>query len=251
MNFDPSINGQLSVKTLSGQTGIICKSSMYLTTVSSSVLPDKFWANLSSIYFLIQERRIHFSGWGTNWEDSDHEWWLANGICSLPCGLHQCRPAMIFFTFPKFQHGREVFSLEMDQTRNCEIRTSWKKLQFLKLRPPDPLLKTTWQLILINERRYMLKKWPSCTFFPVYIHWNSLQLSILELLTLRFEPKNGQSYQHDSKTSHRLHLPALKTEDTHKCFQQWQNHWIAVSRHNRTALNTGKCRYHWGKKIFV
>jgi len=123
------------------------------------VLPDKVLANISSIYLLIQECRIHVYRWGTDWEESDHEWWLANGINSLTWAPHHCRQAMVLFTFPKFQHGREVYSPQMNWTRNCEIRTSSKKHQFLKPRAPDPLLKTSWQLILINEWRYMQKKW--------------------------------------------------------------------------------------------
>jgi len=34
--------------------------------VSLLVLPDKVHANISSIYLLIQEHRIHVYGWGTD-----------------------------------------------------------------------------------------------------------------------------------------------------------------------------------------
>ena len=183
------------------QQPVLCKnrfrthnSHMQEQHVSLLVFPDKVHANISSIYLLIQGCRIHVYRWGTDWEDSDHEWWLANGIYRLTWAPRHCRPAMVLFTFPKFLHGREVFSLQMDWTRNCEIRTSQKKHPFLKPWPPDPLLKTSWQLILINERRYTKNKWLSCIFLPIYIHWKILELSILMLLTPGFEPKSSPSY---------------------------------------------------------
>jgi hypothetical protein len=45
------------------------------------------------------------------------------------------------------------------------------------------------------------KQMAKMIFFPIYIYWKSLQLSILVSLTPGFEPKSGPSYQHDSRTA--------------------------------------------------